>query len=91
MAAIYVIVGLGALVLLGLIASVRILKFLDAITHSGSMGMGFDGTNVDNQKIDQASEEAALKTATEGAERARPRGLSPGRESPAATAPSPHG
>lgn len=65
--------------------------FFDAMTHSGSMGMGlgFVGTNVDDQKIDQASQEAALEAATEGAQRATAAGLSPSRGSPAGTAASP--
>jgi nucleotide-binding universal stress UspA family protein len=46
-----------------------------ALTRSGGLGMGVGGAYPDNGEIDQASEEAALACAAEGAERAMAAGL----------------
>jgi nucleotide-binding universal stress UspA family protein len=51
--------------------------FLDAVTRNGSLGigMGMAGGYGDDEKIDEASRQAALSTATAGAERATAAGL----------------
>jgi nucleotide-binding universal stress UspA family protein len=52
-------------------------SFLDAMTRVGSFGLGMTmpGDVADGEAIDAASREAALTTATEGAERATAAGL----------------
>lgn len=52
-------------------------RFLDAMLHSGAMGigMGFAGVSTDDSDPDAATEEAALSSATKGAERAGAAGL----------------
>jgi nucleotide-binding universal stress UspA family protein len=51
--------------------------FIDTMARSGSLGVGMAmvGTYADSEKIDAASQEAALTSATEGAERAAAAGL----------------
>jgi nucleotide-binding universal stress UspA family protein len=52
--------------------------FIEALAHNGSLGLGgagMVGSIADSQSIDAASEDAALATATAGAERATAAGL----------------
>ncbi len=49
---------------------------LDTLTRTGALGMGMAvGTYADSEEVDAASREAALGTATEGAQRATAAGL----------------
>lgn len=47
---------------------------VDAMTHSGALGMGLAGAYVDGE-VDSASERTALEIATDGVERATEAGL----------------
>lgn len=50
--------------------------FFDTLARSAEFGLGVTGTYADAETVDAATRDAALATATEGAERARAAGLS---------------
>jgi nucleotide-binding universal stress UspA family protein len=49
--------------------------FIDAMTHSGALGMGLAGAYVDGEEVDVTNERTALESATEGARLANDAGL----------------